>query len=478
MKKENFIKISPWLWEIPKETRPFMRVPARIYVSEKMLNEAFKDATIEQLINSASLPGMEKYALAMPDTHEGYGVPIGFVGAMRKDSGVISPSAIGFDQNCGIRLLKSKHSHKKIASKIDSLASKIQSEVPSGLGKGRKIKLSGAEIDKILNEGAQILVKKGYGTAQDIENCESQGKMPQADASFVSTKAKDRGKDQVGTLGSGNHFLEIQKIEQIFDKELANSFGLFENQVVVMIHTGSRGLGHQNCTDYLQTTLRAMPKYKISVPDRQLACVPFESPEGQNFFKAMSAGANYAFANRQMISFYVRKSWKEIFGTEELTLLYDVAHNIAKIEKYIIEGKKTEVVVHRKGSTRAFPPGHPELPENYKKTGQPVLIPGTMGTASYILAGTEKSKEAWHTVCHGSGRMMSRHEAIRRFPGESVVKDLKNKGIYVKFSSFRGIAEEAPGAYKDVDEVIEVVENAGLAKKVARLVPLAVIKGE
>ena len=342
----------------------------------------------------------------------------------------------------------------------------MQKEVPSGLGKGRQTKLSIDNLDKILKHGAKKLVEQGFGEEEDIKNCESNGFIEQADSSAVSEHAKNRGRDQVGTLGSGNHFLEIQKVEQIFDEETAKKFGLFKNQVVVMIHTGSRGLGHQIATDYIQVMMRAMPKYDINLPDRELACVPFKSKEGQRYFAAMSAGANYAWANRQMIAHYIRKTWKEILGEKtKLTAIYDVAHNIAKLEKYKVDGKEIELVVHRKGATRAFP-------------GQPVLIPGSMGTASYVLIGTEQGKDSWYSTCHGAGRTMSRSAATRSLSGQEIINQLKAKGILVKCYSMRGIAEEAPQAYKNIDEVVEVVHQAGLSKKVARLVPLAVIKGE
>ena len=322
-------------------------------------------------------------------------------------------------------------------------------------------------------------MEKGYGEKEDVENCEEYGKMEEADASCVSDRAKNRGRDQVGTLGSGNHFCEIQKIEEIFDEKVAEVFGLFKEQVVIMIHTGSRGLGHQNCTDYLKIVMQALSKYNIKLPDKELACVPFNSPEGQRFFRAMSAACNFAWANRHMIMHYVRKAWKSVLGQEaDLKLLYDVAHNIAKIEEHEVDGQKMRLIVHRKGATRAFPPGHPEIPEKYRKVGQPVIIPGSMGTPSYVLVGTEKSKEAWYTVCHGAGRTMSRHAAMRQARGEEIVRNLKSKGIIVKCHSMRGIAEEAPFAYKNIEDVIEVVHNAGLAKKVAKLTPLAVIKGE
>ena len=478
--KQNFKKISDWLWEIPKSFRPDMRVPARAYVSEKMLEESFKDKSLEQLVNVATLPGIQRYALAMPDMHEGYASCIGGVAAISTFNGVISPGVCGYDINCGMKLLKSDYSEKEIEPYLDKLATEIQKEVPSGLGKGRQIKLSIGEINKILEGGAQRLVEQGYGEKEDFENCEAGGKLEWADASVVSDYAKNRGRDQVGTLGSGNHFLEIQKVQELFDEKVAEAFGLFKDQIVIMIHCGSRGLGHQVCTDYLRTMIPAMQRYEIKVPDREFACVPFNSPEGQRYFAAMASAANYAWANRQMIAHFVRKAWKSVLGEKAspLVALYDVAHNIIKKEKYLINGKETEVAVHRKGATRAFPPGHSEIPKKYQLVGQPVLIPGSMGTASYVLVGTKEGEEAFFSTCHGSGRTMSRHEAMRRVSGQEVVRNLESKGIIVKCYSLRGIAEEAPMAYKDIESVVEVVHNAGLSKKVAKLVPLAVIKGE
>ncbi len=381
--------------------------------------------------------------------------------------------------NCGIRVLKTEYKKEEIMPFIDRLATEMQRRVPSGLGRGHKTKLSVAQIDKVLKNGVSYLVSQGYGDEQDIENCEARGKMEQADVATVSERAKNRGRNQLGTLGSGNHFLEVQKVEEIFDEQTAKVFGLFENQVVVMIHTGSRGLGHQNCTDYLRIVMKAMPKYGISLPDKELACVPFNSSEGQRFFGAMSAAANFAWGNRHMISHYVRRAWQDVLGKEaKLDLLYDVAHNIAKVEEHIIDGKKMKLCVHRKGATRAFPPGHLEIPAQYRTVGQPVLIPGSMGTASYILAGTEQGSPSFFSTCHGAGRRMSRTRARKTISGEQVIEELKRKGILVRCYSVRGIAEEAPLSYKDVDNVVEVVHQAGLAKKVARLVPLAVIKGE
>ena len=490
--KKDFNKLSDYLWEIPKSFRSDMKVPARAYVSGKMLEEAFKDRSIGQLVNIATLPGIEGYSIAMPDMHEGYGFPIGGVAATRLSDGVISPGGVGYDINCGMRLLKSEYLEKDIKHYLDSLATEIQKEVPSGLGRGRQVKIDIASLNKVLESGAQRLIEQGYGDKEDIENCEAEGMLSQADPSVVSDRAKNRGRDQIGTLGSGNHFLEIQKVGEIFDEKIAEVFGLFQDQIVVMIHTGSRGLGHQIATDYIRVMTQAMPKYNINLPDRELAACPFGSPEGQRYFAAMACGANYAWANRQMIANYIRKAWKLVLGekTSSLNQLYDVAHNVAKVEKYPIPSpsasygasninvKEVELVVHRKGATRAFPPEHSEIPEKYREVGQPVIIPGSMGTASYVLVGTKEGKEAWHSTCHGAGRTMSRREASRRISGQEVVNNLGKRGIIIKCWSERGIAEEAPQAYKDIDEVVEVVHQSGLSRKVVKLLPLAVIKGE
>ncbi len=477
--KKAVKKISEYVWEIPKSFRQEMRVPARFYSSDRMLEHVFEDKSLNQLVNTTAMPGIVRYALAMPDMHQGYGMPIGGVVATKLPKGAISPGAVGYDQNCGVRLLRTGVEKKEIEGKINQLAREMQSRVPSGLGRGREKKLSMKALDNILEKGVPYLVSQGYGDKKDVINCEERGVMSKADAGAVSEKAKKRGRDQVGTLGSGNHFCEIDEVEKVYDKKTAREFGLFQGQVVVMIHTGSRGLGHQNCTEYLNVARKAMSKYNISLPDRQLACMPFDSPEGDRFFRALSAACNYAWCNRQAVTHYVRKAWASVLGTKvKLELVYDVAHNIAKIEQYEIDGRRMKLCVHRKGATRALPPRHPDLPEHYQKTGQPVLIPGSMGTASYVLAGTEGSEEAFYSTCHGAGRTMSRTEAKKRVSGSNLVKELKEQGIIVKSYSAKGIAEEAPLAYKDVDSVVEIVHGANLARKVARVKPLAVIKGE
>jgi len=462
MNRKNIVKISDYFWEIPKSFRADMRVPARFYASEKMLDDIFRDRSLEQLVNVSSLPKIKECALGMPDMHEGYGFPIGGVAAMEYPDGVISPGGIGYDINCGVRLLVSDKNFKEAKSRIENLACSLYKEIPSGVGKGGAVKLSPAQMDAVLEGGARWAVENGFGDKEDLNNIESGGVLDEADASLVSDHAKKRGMGQLGTMGAGNHFVEVDCVEKVFDKGRAEEFGLAKGRVVVLIHTGSRGLGHQIATDYIKTMVRSLAKHKIELPDIELACAPFNSREGRDYFRAMSAGANYAWANRQMITWHVRNVWKRIFGAEsKLLLLYDVAHNLAKIEEY--GGQK--FIVHRKGATRAFP-------------GQPVLIPGSMGTASYVLAGTrEAMKKSFGSTCHGAGRRMSRHAALRQERGRDVRKELLQRGIVVESGSWKGLAEEAPFAYKDVDDVVGVVDGAGIARKVARLLPMAVIKG-
>ncbi|MBI5071822.1 RtcB family protein [Candidatus Falkowbacteria bacterium] len=482
--KEIFKKISNQLWEIPQSFRSDMRVPARIYASEKMLEEIQEDRSLEQLVNIATLPGILKYALAMPDIHEGYGFPIGGVAAMDAKRGVISPGGVGYDINCGVRLLTSSFLHSELAPYLVDLANQIARDVPSGVGRGGRMVLNEKDLDAVLLGGAGRMVAQGYGVKEDLEKSEEGGCLLNADASLVSDHAKQRGRDQLGTLGSGNHFLEIQRIEKIFLPEVAKIFGMRENQITVMIHTGSRGLGHQVCTDYVRLMNEKLPSWNIKLPDRELASAPLDSDEGQRYFKAMAAAANFAWANRQMITNLVRQAWERVLshktsGKYNLDLVYDVAHNIAKFEEHEIDGKKVKVCLHRKGATRAFGPGRVELPEIYRAVGQPVLIPGSMGTASYVLVGTETAMaESFGSTCHGAGRRMSRAESRRRISGQTLKKELEAQGIIVRCASMSGLTEEAPLAYKDINEVVDVVDRAGLAKKVARLVPLAVVKGE
>lgn len=469
--KDSFIKISDWLWEIPLSFRKDMKVPVRIYASEKILKQ-IEETAINQAINVATLPGIINYSFAMPDIHSGYGFCIGGVAATDPGKGgVISPGGVGYDIACSVRLLKSNYQIKEIKPFLEKLTQEIYKEVPSGLGKGRKIKLSIIQINKILEGGVPYLVEQGYGDKNDVEYCEERGKMVGSDVSCVSEYAKNRGRDQLGTLGSGNHFIEIQKVEEIFDQNAAKTLGLFNDQVVIMIHCGSRGLGHQIAADYIKVMIKEIEKYKINLPDRELACAPFNSPEAQSYFKAMQSACNFSWANRQMISYYIRKAWKKILGEKEkLELVYDVSHNTAKVEN--------NKIIHRKGATRAFPPGHKEVTEKYRQIGQPVIIPGSMGTSSYVLVGTEKGKEVWYSSCHGAGRRMSRYAALKAASGQEVIKKLKLKGIVIKCHSLKGIVEEAPFAYKDINEVVDVIDKSGLSKKVAKMVPLAVIKGE
>lgn len=475
MQKNSLKKISDVLWEIPKEYRSDMRVPARVYASEKMLTEILRDRSLEQLVNVATLPGIRKYAIAMPDAHEGYGFPVGGVAAFDAEGGIISPGGIGYDINCGVRLLLSQLVLRDAKPRLSELGRAIYREVPSGVGKGGRLKLTEAELGRVLENGAARLAEMGYGVKDDLVHIESGGRLEEADAELVSQTAKSRGRDQLGTMGAGNHFVEVDRVETVFNEKKAQSIGLFKDQVVVLIHTGSRGLGHQVATDYIRLMMSVMPRYGIQIPDRELACAPFSSPEGQKYFKAMSAAANFAWANRQLITWEVRKAWKKVLGSAggDLEIVYDVAHNIAKIESYPstqlgtsqLKANSCQFVLHRKGATRAFP-------------GQPVLIPGSMGTASYVLFGREKAmEESLGSTCHGAGRRMSRTQAKREVRGGELKDQLEREGIMVSAGSFAGLAEEAPLAYKDVDEVVEVVHRAGIAEKIARLKPMAVVKG-
>ncbi len=466
MQKKDLKKINDWLWEIPKEYRSDMKAPARVYVSEKMLDEIFRDRSLEQLVNVATLPEIRKYALAMPDIHEGYGFPVGGVAAFDAEKGVISPGGIGYDINCGVRMLRSGFSAKNIAVRLEDLSRAIYREVPSGVGKGGRLTLKNEEFDEVLRKGARRMVEMGYGEEDDLKRLESEGALLNADPALVSMTAKRRGYDQLGTMGAGNHFVEVEEVEEIFNEKEAGKLGLFKGQAVALIHTGSRGLGHQIATDYIRVMMGAMPKYGIAIPDRELACAPFASEEGQNYFKAMAAGANFAWANRQLITWEVRRAWESVLGSGgKLEIVYDVAHNIAKVESYLIDGRRTELVIHRKGATRSFP-------------GQPVLIPGSMGTASYVLVGCEKAmEESFGSSCHGAGRRLSRTQAKKQIRGSELKEELEKRGVAVSAGSFSGLAEEAPDAYKDVNEVVDVVAGAGIAAKVARLKPIAVIKG-
>jgi len=478
--KTDINKINDYLWEIPKSFKKNMRVPARVLASEPLLDAILEDRSLVQLVNVASLPGIKGASLVMPDVHEGYGFPIGGVAATVYPDGAISPGGIGYDINCGVRLLTSKQNIDGIKDKLEELSKEMYAQIPSGMGKGGQINLSSDEMDEVLLKGAEWAVNNDYGAKEDLAFIESNGRLEGADPTLVSEMAKKRGADQLGTIGSGNHFVEVDYVEKIYDPEIAKAFGLHKGQVVVLIHTGSRGLGHQVATDYIRIIMKAMPNYGIEVPDRELACVPFNSKEGQNYFKAMCAAANYAWCNREVISWEVRTAWKNIFGkeAEPLKLMYDVAHNIAKIETHNVEGEDLKMIVHRKGATRAFGPGFEELPFSYRAMGQPVIIPGSMGTCSYVLAGSSKSKEiTFGSCCHGAGRRLSRTAAKKQVNAPVLKEKLKEMGIYVEAGSFKGIAEEAPIAYKDVNMVVETINALEIAKKVAKLRPVAVVKG-
>ncbi len=483
VKKSDMVRIGKYVWEIPASFRHDMRVPARIYASEKLLDQAFGDKTLEQLVNTAAMPGVVKRVLVMPDAHQGYGPPIGGVVPTRYPDGVISPGAVGYDINCGVRLMVSELIAEEVKDEIDGLISSLFRNIPSGVGKGGGARhVSGREMDEVLVKGAAWAVKAGYGRPDDLERLEERGAMDGADPSAVSSRAKQRGGPQLGTLGSGNHFIEIQEVETIYDEKVARAFGLFEGQLAVQIHSGSRGLGHQVCDDYVRELQAAVSKYKIQLPDRQLVCAPLNTPEGKRYFGAMVSAANYAWANRQCMAHLARRSFEEVLAGRvrkfDLHTVYDVAHNIAKIEEHVVDGKRMKLCIHRKGATRAFGPGHPAVTAVYRDVGQPVLVPGDMGTASYVMVGTADAlEETFGTSCHGAGRTMSRAAAKKRIHGGTLRQELEAQGIRVRAGSMPGLAEEAPDAYKDIDAVVEVVDGAGLARKVARLRPLAVMKG-
>ncbi len=475
-------KIDEYRWRIPKSYKSSMRVDGIIYASSKMIDSILQDMAPEQVANVATLPGIQKYSLAMPDIHWGYGFAIGGVAAMDEDEGVISPGGVGYDINCGVRILRTDLKYEEVLKYLDKLLDSLFYNVPSGVGSEGKIKVSERELKEVMVKGARWAVERGFGWKEDLERTEEKGEMKGANPDKVSRRAIERGLPQLGSLGSGNHFLELQKVEKIFDKEIAEKMGLFEGNVCIMIHCGSRGLGHQIADDYIKVMMRAMEKYKISLPDKQLACAPFKSPEGQDYFSAMICAANYAWCNRQMIAHWVRESFEKVFGksSEELgmKMIYDVAHNIAKREIHIIDNKEKSVIVHRKGATRAFPKNHKDVPDCYKDIGQPVLIPGSMGTGSYILVGTEKAmEETFGSTCHGAGRVLSRSAAIKRAKGRDIETELKKIGVKLKAASKETVWEEIPEAYKNLDMVVEVVHGAGISKKVARLVPFGVVKG-
>jgi tRNA-splicing ligase RtcB len=482
MPKVQIEKISNYEWRIPKSYKQCMRTDSIVFADEFLLEKMNEDLTLEQAANVACLPGIEGYAYVMPDGHQGYGFPIGGVAGFDLEEGVISPGGIGYDINCGVRVLRTNLDEEDVRGRLKELVDSLFRNIPSGVGSTGKIRVSVRELDEVLDRGVEWAIEKGFGWKEDMEYIEEHGSWREADSSKVSNVAKQRGHEQLGTLGAGNHFLEIQVVDQIYNPDIAKVLGFDHvGQVAIMIHTGSRGLGHQVASDYLIVMERAMRRYGISVPDRELAAVPIKSKEGDDYFHAMAAAANFAWTNRQLITHWTRESFKEVFkkDPEELGLeiVYDVAHNIAKIEEHEIENKRYKVIVHRKGATRAFPPGHPAIPVKYKDIGQPVLIPGSMGTASYILVGVPEGYRTWYSAPHGAGRWLSRGEAIRSYSPDRVISDLAKKGITVKAATKRVVSEEAPEAYKDVDKVVLVAQKVGIANPVIRLRPIGVVKG-
>jgi tRNA-splicing ligase RtcB (3'-phosphate/5'-hydroxy nucleic acid ligase) len=483
-KPKNIKQIDTTTWEIPKTHKKGMNVPARL-IGTKGIIDAMDAGVYDQITNVATLPGIQKYAFCMPDGHWGYGFPIGGVAAFDSETGVISPGGIGFDINCGMRLVKTNLTYKDVQPKLKPLVDKLFDRVPAGVGSSGFVKLTPQKFKDVITSGAEWCVDNDYGWNEDLINCEESGRMKDADASKVSDKAISRGLKQIGTLGSGNHYLEIQRVlpEHIHDEKIAKEWGIFPNQIVIMFHCGSRGFGHQVATDYLRKFLDVMDsKYKIKILDRELACAPFHSNEGQDYFKAMQCGINMSFVNRQVILHRIREVFSDIFKKDAESLglhqIYDVAHNTAKLEEYKIDGKKKKLVVHRKGATRSFGPDNVAVPKLYRPHGQPVIIGGSMETGSYLLAGTKKAEETtFGSTAHGSGRTMSRSKARKQWRGDKLQKDMERRGIYVRTTSFSGLAEEAGGAYKDVDEVIGAAHEAGISKRVVRFVPIGNVKG-
>ena len=474
---KNLCKIDDNTYEVPLGYRPGMRVPGRIFVSAALRNMV-EPGTVEQVANVATLPGIVKYSMAMPDAHLGYGFPIGGVAAFREDGGIISPGGVGFDINCGVRLLRSDLQAKEVQPRINTLIDALFQAIPSGLGATGRLHATDRQLTEAFISGARWAVEEGYGFEDDLTHCEESGGMAGADPEQVSVKARKRGRPQLGTLGSGNHFLEIQRVEEIYDPDVARQFGLFQGQITVMIHCGSRGAGHQICTDHLDVLSRAVKKYKIDIPDKQLACAPLGSPEARQYFGGMVCAANYAWANRHIIAHWTREVFEKYFPGSRLDLVYDVAHNVAKIEEHNVDGKRERLYVHRKGATRAFGPSRGEVPAAYRSVGQPVIIPGSMGTSSYVLCGSDAALDlTFGSACHGAGRVMSRSQALRQFTGKSVKAALDLQGIVVKATSPGMLAEEAPQVYKPSGDVVDVVHDLGIATRVARLVPLGVSKG-
>lgn len=477
-----FHPISEYEWEIPSSYRQDMRVPVRIFATRRLLEQALQDKSIDQAVNAATLPGLVGHVVVMPDMHQGYGFPIGGVAATRYPDGVISPGGIGYDINCGVRLLASSIRFEDAKPHLKALVGALDRYCPSGVGTEGGIRLNDGELAQACRLGSGWALKKGMASAEDLRRTEEEGCMEGADPGEVSKRARERGRSQLGTLGAGNHFVEIDVVDQVFDPRASAAMGLEEGALTLSIHCGSRGFGHQICTDSVQDLQSAVRRYGIHLPDRELVCAPLDSPEGLKYLAAMRSAANYAFLNRQLLAHQARRAFEEVLAGKVknwyLHQVYDIAHNIGKIETHIIDGKKTKVCVHRKGATRAFGPGAPGLPDEYRQVGQPVLVPGSMGTASWVLVGTESSMtRSFGSSCHGAGRVMSRNAAKRSVRGENLQRELESEGIHLRVGSLAGLAEEAPAAYKDVDEVVETVVGAGIARKVARLRPVAVVKG-
>ena len=475
-------KIGENQYQIDADSNSGMKVPVRIYADEPLLQKMLSDRTIMQAKNVSSIPGIVGQSIVLPDGHEGYGFPVGGVAAMDAEEGMISPGGVGYDINCGVRLLRSNLTEKNVRSKLKELVTDLFSSIPSGVGSKGSVRLSPSQLDEVLVKGVNWAIDNGYGSSDDADVCEENGQIQNADPNKVSDKARKRGAPQLGSLGSGNHFLEVQKVAEVHDEEAANRMGLKEGTITVLIHCGSRGFGHQVCSDYLRVAEQAMDKYDINLPDRELACVPNNSEEGESYRAAMFSALNFAWSNRQMLTHWTRKSIERVFNQSEsdldMKLVYDVAHNIAKVEKHKVDGKERKVVVHRKGATRAFPANRDEIPSKYRDLGQPVLVPGSMGTASWVLLGQPNSMDlSFGSTAHGAGRTMSRTKARRNFSEEDVKKSLNDKGIFIKALTRDGVVEETPQAYKDVDAVVNVSHNLGIATKVAKLVPIGVIKG-
>ncbi len=480
--KEKLRRITDYKWLLPKDVDSRMRVPGIIFASKELLNIAVEDEALIQVRNAATLPGIVKASLAMPDIHYGYGLPIGGVIATDWETGIVSPGGVGFDINCGVRLLSTNLYLHDIKDKKKILVESLYYHIPTGVGSKGKLRLTHAQEKEVLVKGARWAVEEGFGMKKDLESTESYGALDGANPEKVSYRALERGAQQLGTLGSGNHFLEIQYVDQIYDPQLAKLFNLEKNKITIMIHTGSRGLGHQIATDYLEVMGRALRKYNIALPDRQLACAPINSPEGRDYISAMKGAANYAWANRQILMHWTRETVCRALNSSPedlgLELIYDHAHNIVKKEEHIVDGKKRILAVHRKGATRAFPPGHPELPTKYRSIGQPVIIPGDMGRYSYLLVGTKQAMtETFGSSCHGAGRVLSRHKAINRARGRSITQELEREGILVRAADNKTVKEEMSEAYKDVSMVVEAIDGAGISRKVARMRPIVVIKG-